>query len=167
MVKLWPLCVPAGERLPPQCHQRSVHQDVSDAQWKRSGDRRHPGRTPRPAGPPEIWIFPLKTEKRRYRRKPETQYLIWSFFIRGRKGLYISLFQCLTPNSFFYLSLIIIFLVVHSLKVDKICALCFQFGWLEPKLMTFWSVYTLKVLKRRDKLYWTALCLSVPCRYSL
>lgn len=50
----------AGERLPPQCRQRGVHQDVSDAQWQRSGDRRHPRRTPRPAGPPEIWIFPLK-----------------------------------------------------------------------------------------------------------
>lgn len=57
-------CVAAGERLPPQCRQRRLHQDVSDAQRERRGDRRHPRflsrRTLRPAGPPEIWILPLK-----------------------------------------------------------------------------------------------------------
>lgn len=52
-------CFSAGERLPAQRHQRSVHQNVSDAQRKRGGDCKR-GRTVDPAGTPETWIPPLK-----------------------------------------------------------------------------------------------------------
>lgn len=55
------LCVPAGERLPPQCHQRHLHPLVSDAQRERRGAGRHPRLLPGPsAGPAHARLLPLR-----------------------------------------------------------------------------------------------------------